>query len=57
MTGKSEEDVDKEIIGVVRLIQNGGLIPITLEYIGGYVIGLNGWECNLVKENDGIFLN
>jgi hypothetical protein len=45
MCGKTELDNGKEIVAVVRLVRPGELVPLTLEAVGGYVVGVNGWDC------------
>lgn len=57
MCGKTDLDLGKLITGVVRLVSSNSLVPVTLEAVGGYVIGLNGWDCNLVGQGDGALLN
>jgi hypothetical protein len=48
MCGKTDLDSGKIITAVVRLVNNNSLVPLTLEAVGGYVVGVNGWDCNLV---------
>ena len=57
MCGKSDLDEGKELVAVVRLVSGGALVPLTLEAVGGYVVGVNGWDCNLVSSGEGALLN
>ncbi len=55
MCGNTDKDAGKELTAVVKHIMKN--VPLTLEGVGGYVIGVNAWDCNLVELNDGIKLN